>query len=195
MATIFTAAKKAAPKSESKSTKTKIIVTVNMGRKLAQLQENREAIKSLEASNEMLEGEIKPVAKDEYLKLVAQQGLRPESFVLQSAGTNILIIVQDKYLKMSEAKERALIDNGLGDVIEEKTVYSFDPVLLEKYEEQISEAISNMGGIPDEDKQRLIKADVIKSVKKGTIERIATFKNPALAYELIEPQMQIKNRE
>ena len=192
---LLKAAKQAAPKADSKAKKTKVIVPVHLGDALRELQANRDKIESLKTRNETLELDIKPVASEEFLRLVKIQGRKPDSFILQSAGHNMLVIVQDKYLKMTETKEATLIDHGFGDMIQETTIYKFDPVLAKKYEEQIDAALEAMD-IPAEDKALLVKADVEKVVRKGTIDRISTpgFKNADLAMHLIEPIIQLKNQ-
>lgn len=189
---LFAEAKKAAPQASSKAT-TKTIVKVELGDKLRRLQDQRNQIAVLEANNAILEGDIRPVARDEFIKLMRQQNRRPDSFIIQSAGSNMLVIVQDRYLKMTEPKESALRENKLDSVIDEKVVYAFNPVILEKYEKQISKALESLK-IP-EDLGPLITASVAKSVLKGTIEILPTFKNPRLVFDLIEPQMQLKNQE
>lgn len=191
---IFAAAKAAAPASTAKAGKEKQVISVNLGDKLTQLQEARDEIKVLEAKAKMLEGDIAPVAREQFMALVNKHKMKPESFVLESSGGKMLVIMQDRYLKVTEAKEKALQENGLGDVIEEKTTFAFDSELLAKYEKQISDAISKIKGIPDEDKSRLITASVEKSVKKGTIDRLATFENPQVVFSLIEPVLQLKNQ-
>lgn len=190
---IFASAKTAAPKVESK-VKSKLIVPVALGDKIKDLLEKRNEIKILEAQVEMLEGDIKPAARDSFVSLYKKYNHKPDSFVLQSAGANVLVIVQDKYLKVTETKEQMLQENGLGDLIEEKTVFSFNPDLLQKYEKQISDAISKIKSIPDEDKAALIEATVTKTVKKGTIETLATYENIETVFNIIEPVVQLKNQ-
>lgn len=190
---IFAKAKDAAPKTTGAKTKEKVVVPVELGNKLTELQDVREQIEVLEARAEMLSGDIKPVAKDAFLKLMKINRARPDSFILESDGGKILVIIQDKYLKITEAKEKTLAEYGLSDLIEEKTIYSFNLALLEKYEAQISEAISQMD-IPDADKTAMIEAKVEKNVKKGTIDRLSAYENPELVFELCQPIIQLKNQ-
>lgn len=193
MATLFAKAKAAAPKSDAKAA-TKIIVPVQLGDDLKDLQDKRGQVESLKADIAMLEGSIKPVACREFLNLMRKQGRRPDSFILQSAGSNMLVIIQDKYLKMNETKEKALIDNKLTEVIEETTSFSFDAVLLTKHEEAISKAIEGIKSMTKEEKEALIVPVVEKTVKKGTLDLLPKFKNPDLAFQLIEPVIQLKNQ-
>lgn len=191
--TLFAKAKATAPKATGAKTKEKVVVEVDLGDKLFELQETREQIAILEAKEQMLAGDIKPVAREEYLKLMKIKKAKPESFIMSSENGKILVIMQDKYLKVTDEKEKTLIDNELGDLIDEKTTFSFNPELLEKYEKQISDAISKMK-IPDEDKAAMIEATVVKSVKKGTLDTLPTYKNPDLVFTLIEPVVQLKNQ-
>lgn len=193
MSTLFAKAKQDAPKVDTKAAKSaKLIVAVNVGDKIKDLLEKRATKETLEAEIEMLEGDLKPIAREEFLKLYKQQKRKPDSFILQGGASKILVIVQDKYLKITEVKEQIMKENKLESLIDEKTVFSFDGELLEKYEKQISDAISKIKTIPDEDKAKLITATVNKSVKKGTIETLGTFKNIDQVFTLIEPVVQLK---
>ncbi len=191
--TLFAKAKATAPATTGAKTKEKVVVPVELGDKLTELQDVREQIEVLKAKEEMLAGDVKPVAKDAFLKLMKINQARPDSFILESQGGKILVIMQDKYLKITETKEKTLAEYGLSELIEEKTIFSFNPALLEKYEAQISEAISQMD-IPDVDKAAMIEAKVEKNVKKGTIERLPSYENPELVFSLIEPVVQLKNQ-
>jgi hypothetical protein len=195
MATLFAKAKKEAPSQGTTAKTSKLLVPVLLGDKLRDLQDKRNQIEKLQSDCTMLEGEIKPVARTEWLKIMKQQGRKPDSFVIQSNGANMLVIVQDKFLSMTPTKERAFRDNKLDSFIDEKTVYSFNPVLLDKYEAEISEALKKLK-IPEEEKDKLIKADVVKAVKKGALELLPSLKDKAeLAFNLFEPVIQLKNQE
>ena len=191
---LFATAKAAAPKTESKAKKAKTIVPVALGDKIKDLLEKRATIETLKAECEMLEGDIKPVAKKQFLDMYKEQKRKPDSFILQSGGANVLVIIQDKYLKITETKEQMLRENKLGELIEEKTVFSFNPDLLQKYEKEISNALSKIKDIPDEEKEKLIEATVEKTVKKGTIETLAQYKNVEQVFTIIEPVIQLKNQ-
>lgn len=192
---LFAKAKEKAPSQVVKGKGDKLIVPVSMGNKIKELTDKRNDLKSIEAEIVMLEGEILPVARTEFMNLVKKLKARPESFILQSAGANMMVIAQDRYVKFSETLEQTLIENKLGDIIEEETEFSFDPVLLEKHEKAISKAISGIKTMTDEEKVNLINAKVVKKVKKGTINQIATFDNPELVFQLIQPVFQLKNSQ
>lgn len=191
---IFAKAKEKAPTKAAKGTD-KVLVPVNLGTKLRDLTEKRDEVKNIEAEIKMLEGDILPVARAEFMNLVKRLKARPESFLLQSAGTNMLVIVQDKYLKVTETKEQMIIENKLGEVIEEVTEFSFDPVMLAKHEQAISKAISGIKSMTQEEKDLLIVPKVVKQIRKGTIDKIASYKNPDLVFQLIEAVVQLKNSQ
>lgn len=195
---LFSAAKAAAPSTETKSKKTKFIVPVQLGDKLRQLQAARDEIAAQEAIVETLEGDIKPTVREEWLKLMKRLGMEPDSFIIQSAGFNMLAITQDKYLKMTATKEQMLKENKFGDFIQETTEFSFDPVILQKHEKAIEKAlekaIKSIDTMSDDEKDRLIKAKVVKSVKKGALSLLPKTKNADLAFQLLEPIIQLKNQ-
>jgi hypothetical protein len=195
MATLFAKAKKEAPSQGAPAKKSKL-VPVLLGDKLRDLQDKRNQIETLKSDCTLLEGEIKPVVRTEWLKIMKQQGRKPDSFVIQSNGSNMLVIVQDKFLTMTETKEKALRDNKLDSFIDEKVTFAFDPVLLDKYEKEISAAIEKIKSISDDEKERLIVPTIVKSVKKGALELLPSLKDKAeLAFNLFEPVIQLKNQE
>lgn len=193
MSSIFVKAKEAAPKTTA-AKKEKTVITVELGDKLKDLQEARDEIATLEAKVAMLEGDIKPIAREQFVLLTKKQMARPDSFILESNGGKLLVIIQDKYLKVTDSKEQAIAQAGLSDIIEEKTTYSFNAALLEKYEKLISDAISKIKGIPAEDKDALIEAKVEKTIKKGTLDRLPQYKNLETVFALAEPIVQLKNQ-
>lgn len=192
-ATLFAKAKATAPATTGAKTKEKVVVPVELGNKLSELQDVREQIEVLKAKEEMLAGDVKPVAKDAFLKLMKINRARPDSFILESQGGKILVIVQDRYLKITEAKEKTLSEYSLSDLIEEKTTFSFNPTLLEKYESQISEAIAALD-IPESDKASMIEAKVEKIIKKGSIDKLPAYENSELVFDLLQPVIQLKNQ-
>lgn len=194
MTTLFQKAKVEAPKSESKTSKSKVIVAVQVGDKIKDLLAKRAEVERLSGDIEMLEGDLKPLAREKFIELYKAHKRRPDSFIMQCGPDAVLVIVQDKYLKITEVKEAALLENKLGSLIDEKTVFSFDAELLEKHEKAISDAISKIKSIPDEEKAKLITATVSKSIKKGTIETLAQHKNIEIVFTLIEPVVQLKNQ-
>ncbi len=195
---LFSAAKAAAPSTATKSKKTKFIVPVQLGDKLRQLQAARDEIATQEAIVSTLEDDIKPTVREEWLKLMKRLGVEPDSFIIQSAGFNMLAITQDKYLKMTETKEHMLRENKFGDFIQETTEFSFDSVILQKHEKAIEKAlekaIKSIDTMSDDEKDRLIKAKVVKTVKKGSLSLLPKTKNADLAFQLLEPIIQLKNQ-
>ncbi|MBP8982236.1 MAG: hypothetical protein KBG19_04295 [Bacteroidales bacterium] len=191
---IFAKAKEAAPKTTGAKKKEKVVISVDLGDKLRDLQEARDEISVLEAKAAMLEGDIKPVARQQFIELVKREKARPESFILESNCSKMLVIMQDKYLKVTETKEQSIDQAGLSELIETKETFSFNSELLAKYEKQISDAISKIKSIPDEDKAKLIEAKVEKVIKKGTLDRLPQFKDVEQVFNLVEPVCQLKNQ-
>lgn len=195
---LFSAAKAAAPSTATKSKKTKFIVPVQAGDKLRHLQAARDEIAKQEAIVADLESDIKPMVREEWLKLMKRLGTEPDSFIIQSAGFNMLAITQDKYLKMTETKEKMLKDNKYGDFIQEAVEYKFDPVILQKHEKAVEKAlekaIASITTMTQDEKDRLIKASIVKSVKKGSLALLPKTKNADLAFQLLEPIIQLKNQ-
>lgn len=145
--------------------------------------------KNLAAEKEMLAGELKEIGKMEFLKKYEQQKSKPESFYLESNGSKILLIVQDAYKKVEEAKEAALEQY---DVLETKQVFTINPEILGRCAEAVSKAIMNSKDLSADDKANLILCTETKFVKKGTIDCLLTFNDHQQVFALIEPIIALK---
>lgn len=179
----------------SKSAKEKEAVKIgSYSAELTRFSELKELIESHSAELKMLEGVIKTRAADVYIKKYIAEKKRPDSFKLVSdeGAGQLLLIVMDKYLKVDESKKAALA--GYADVIETNTVYSFNPEVLERCGEAVSNAIMNSEDISEADKAALLIAAETSTVKKGMLDRLMQYGNNAeKLFSLIEPIIQLKN--
>lgn len=164
--------------------------------KLSRLQAVKNEIDELEGEAKLLDGEIKQIGKDSLLKLYESGKRFPGSFKLKGEkGGCFLFITMDKYLTVDDAKAD-LIKSELGEnIVEQKTTFSFNPDLLEKYEAVLSDLISNSKQIADEDKGNLIVATSKWNVVKGTLEKLYALFPTSIqkALNLVQPIYALKN--
>ena len=88
-----------------------------------------------------------------------------------------------------------MVDKYGEEIVEEKTTFSFDALMVEKYGEVISNLIENCREISESDKDKIIKAVTTYSVAKGTIDRMRNFGDVSEIMEEVKPVCQLKNVE
>jgi hypothetical protein len=76
--------------------------------------------------------------------------------------------------------------------LETTTKYSLNPEILDRLGDTISKIIMDSKLISDEDKKNLLISETVTTVKKGTIDRLLQYEDPALIFELIEPVLSLK---
>lgn len=193
---LFEKAKEDPKKPASKKDKLEVVVEGIEG-DIAEYHRINQRIKSLEAEKELLSGKLKEIGKSKFLELYEQKNKKPENFNLADGDEQILYMVQDKYIKVSD--EKATLLKALGeDLVETITTYEFDKETIEKkvgnktIGDMISDLIENSKEIPDSDKAKLIKAKVETRVPKGTIERLMEYDNFEEVFNMIEPIQALK---
>ena len=160
---LFASAKTVEKKSEKKDEKQSIVLTEaqfpGISKKLQDLTEIREKIADWEANGKMIEGVIKEIGKEKFAELYAKEKSNPGSFILKGEqGGAMMCILMDKYLTIDGGRADQLKQNFGADCVTCTTEYSFNPSLLEKYEEVLSELIMGSNKINEEDKSELIIA-------------------------------------
>ena len=180
------AAAKSAPAKKAKEEKTIVTTTIPV----SEIVKLRAEIADREAALKMIEGEARSEAKKLFMDMYLQNKSRPESFILSDGTDKVMFLVTDKYLTIDEAKAQQL--NLLGDIAECKSEFSFNPEVLARNEKTISDLIMNAEEISPEDKANLIMAKHTWMVKKGTIDRLCSFGNPAQVFAEIGAVTQIK---
>jgi hypothetical protein len=167
---LFASAKKVETSKESKSKMPSLPVTPEIEAHLKNYKEAKAQYNNWEGKKAMEEGIIKEYAVEQYLTEYKKHGRNIGSFKLGE----VTVSVQDRYSKMSD-DVAAIVTANFPDVIETTTEYQFDQKILDKYIDQISEALQNAEGIPEEDLQSLILVKEVTTVKKGTIDTLASY--------------------
>ena len=138
----------------------------------AQLKAEMDAVK---AKLEMVEADFKPACIDVFNEQYKKTGVNPDSFIITSkSGSSVMVIPSDKYIKPTEDTFTELTEKYNGEVTEEITEFSLDTELVQKYGDLISKAIEKIKDIPTDEKERLIKAKTVMTVKKGSIDKAIT---------------------
>lgn len=191
---LFSVAKQNAPEKKS-AKKDKVSVEVKgLGKSIARYDELKELIKNSEAELEVISGDIKQAGKEKFLEIFEKTGKKPESFNLADGDEKVLYIVQDAYKgdRSGMSAEKIELFESFPDVLETNTTYSFNPEVLNRVGDKISQIIMTSKLLSDEDKANLIVANSKTTIKKGTIEKLVAFDNPAMMFELIEPIVALK---
>lgn len=193
-ANLFATAKQNAPEKKSAKKEKESVQVKGLAKSLARYDELKEAIKNSEAEMEVLAGTIKQVGKEKFLELYETRNRKPESFHLADGDHKVLYIVQDAYKgdRSGMSAEKVALFEDFDDVLETNTTYSFNPDVLNRVGDKISQIIMSSKLISEEDKANLIVATSKTTIKKGTIEKLMDYDNPTMMFELIEPIVALK---
>jgi hypothetical protein len=178
-------------KETAKKTDKKVISSPILGKKVQRYAELKQLIDSATGELKMIEGDIKAVGKDLFMKEYRQQRSTPDNFKIQDeTGNSCMLIVMDKYTIVDEVKANVL--GNYDGLLAENVVYKFNADLVEKYGAVLSELILNSADIDDMDKGNLISGEKTFSVAKGSIDRLMQYDNPEQVFELINPIVALK---
>lgn len=186
---LFDMAKKAPAKKSASKEKPEVIVE-GIESEIARYDELKEIINNAKAEQEIIGGKLKAIGTEEFLNMYEEDKRKPENFNLADGDEKILFIVMDKYKKVEP--EKAAILRKYKGLLEEVTTYSFNPEVLDRVGDVVSNLIMNSDELSDEDKKRLLIVDTTVAVKKGSIDRLMDYDNPEEIYALIEPIVALK---
>jgi hypothetical protein len=207
MANLFNKAKKSATPKTTKAKDEKVRVKVkdsDFFSKIKELEQLQENMKRDKAKADMISDEVKEVGKLEWSKVYDKTGKNPGSIMLEAReGLDIaqtMFVPSDKYISINEDRAKYLTDAYGEDVVEEKTSFSFDNEMVDKYGEILSRLIEESDEIDEDDKERIIKATTVYSVAKGTIDKLKDYSEVAdveifSIVEEVKPVIAIKNVE
>ena len=156
--------------------------------------------KTTKAKADMISDELKGIAKDKWVELYQDTKKNPESVMIVQENAvgdtaQLMMVPSDKYITINEERAEELKETYGDDIVDEKTTFSFDDLMIEKYGEILSELIENCDEIPDKDKEKIIKATTSYSVAKGTIDKFLVYGEAAELMETVKPVVAIKNVE
>jgi hypothetical protein len=198
---LFSAAKSTAPKTSAKKDE-KVRINLNdpdFFTKIYKLEVLQDRMKSDKAQADLIADEIKELSKEEWVRLYEKTGKNPGSIFVESIvneqTAQVMFVPSDKYLTVTPDKAEVLVEKYGQDIVEEKTTFSFDNDMIEKYGEVLSNLIMNCDDISDSDKEKIIKASTSYSISKGTIDKMKYFGPINEVMEEIKPVIALKNVE
>ena len=202
MASLFDKAKKSAPakKVAAKDEKVRIrIEDATFFDKVEKLEQLNDTMKSAKAKADMISDELKGIAIEKWCELYEEKGKNPDSIMLEHVkeGTDdtgqFMFVPSDKYITITEARAEELQEAYGDEIVEEKTVFSFDASMIEKYGEILSQLIEDSEEIAEKDKEKIIRASTTYSIAKGTIDNFTKLGSVAELFEMTKPVVSIKN--
>lgn len=185
---------------KSKDEKSQIFIKdKDFFKKVEMLEVLQENLKRDKAKADMLSDEIKDITKEEWIKFYEKTGKNPGSVCMVSDNSDdkasVLFVPSDKYISINAERAEVLTEKFGSDIVEEKTTFSFDNDMIEKYGEVISRMIEESNEIDEDDKGKIIKAVAAFSVAKGTIDKMKSYGPVSEIMEEIKPVIALKNVE
>lgn len=180
------AAAAAEPAKSSKDKKPRIKLSnvdyPNMYNKIKRQAFLKDEIKKLTAELELNDDEIKELGVRHWSQRFENSGVNPDSVMIElrerdnddAADTvQFMLNMKDQYIKIDEAAAIQLRADFGDEVVTETDTYKFNPELVEKYGEILSELIENCDKISKDDKEAIFIAETKREVTKGTIDKFA----------------------
>ena len=158
------------------------------------------AMAALEAEKATLDSGVSEAGKTAMIDLYNKKSSFPGSIKMVAGLRSFLFITTDKYLKIDEDRAKELSETYGEEVVTEKTVFTLNPTLVEKYSQVLSDLIIHSKKISDQDKENLIESNTSWTVTKGMIDKLrnATFAkfNLSTLIEDLRPIFSVKaNKE
>lgn len=202
MANLFAKAKSTATTKATDKKDSKVRVRIEDSEfftKVQTLETLQDRMKSDKAKADMISDEIKDLGKEKWAELYQKSGRNPGSIMLESVKAEdtaqVMFVPSDKYITVSSERAEILREQFGEDIIEEKTTFSFDNDMIEKYGEVLSRLIEESSEISEEDKGKIIKAVTAFSVSKGTIDVMKNYGNVSEVMNEVKPVIALKNVE
>lgn len=200
---LFEKAKKSAPAKTTKAKDQKLRITIEDASffdKVSKLEQLNDTMKVAKAKADMISDELRDLAKTEWAQLYEQTGKNPGSVMLEHVNSNddtaqFMFVPTDKYITITAERAEELQETYGEEIVEEKTVFSFDNDMIEKYGEILSRMIEESSEIADKDKEKIIKATTAYSVAKGTIDVFKKYGEVSEMIEMVKPVVALKNVE
>lgn len=200
---LFAAAKKAAPVKTAKGKDEKVRISIEDSSffdKISKLETLQDNMKRDKAKADMISDELRDLGKSEWAKLYQKTGKNPGSVMLEHVNevddtAQLMFVPTDKYITINAERAETLREEFGEEIVEEKTTFSFDNEMIEKYGEVLSRLIEESDEISARDKEKIIKAVTVYSVAKGTIDDFKKYGDVAEVMEAVKPVVALKNIE
>ena len=161
---LFAKAKKSAPAKTTKAKDQKVRIAIEDASffdKVSKLEQLNDTMKSAKAKADMISDELRDLGKSEWAQLYEQTGKNPGSVMLEHVSNDdtaqFMFVPTDKYITITAERAEELQETYGDEIVEEKTVFSFDNDMIEKYGEILSRMIEESSEIAEKDKEKIIK--------------------------------------
>jgi hypothetical protein len=202
MGNLFAKAKSTATTKTTDKKDSKVRIDINdveFFDKIQKFEELNDRMKSDKAKADMISDEIKDLGKSKWSEVYQKTGKNPGSVMLESRlgedTAQVMFVPSDKYITLTSEKADTLREELGEDIVEEKTTFSFDNDMIEKYGEVLSMLIENCQDISNEDKGKIIKATTTFPVSKGTIDCMKKYGEVSEVMEMVKPVIALKGAE
>jgi len=203
MSNLFTKAKKTSTpkKTSEKDKKVRLVVEDSkFFSKVQTLEELQETMKSAKAKADLISDELKDIAKELWVDEYEKTKKNPESVMIVQENekgdtASFMYVPSDKYISINEERAEELKEAYGDEIVEEKTIFSFDNDMIERYGEILSRLIEESDEISAKDKEKIIKATTSYTVAKGTIDSFAKYGDVSEMIETVKPVVALKNVE
>jgi len=192
MANLFDKAKKGA--TAKKAETHEVVILPSLETDVTALAKLKIEIDSLSAKAAIHDSNIRVAGREAMIDFYQNKKRFPGSLKIQAGKGSFLFITSDKYKMLDEDRFMELASEYGEDLVEEKTVYSFNTAILEKHMDHISEILMKSKELSDHEKEELLTSKTSYSVKKGTIKNVLSVcDNVEKVIEDIQPVFSIKN--
>ena len=202
MSNLFAKAKSTATTKTTDKKDSKVRIDINdveFFDKIQKFEQLNDRMKSDKAKADMIADEIKDLGKEKWSEMYQKTGKNPGSVMLESKlgedTAQVMFVPSDKYISLTADKAETLREEFGDYIVEEKTTFSFDNDMIEKYGEVLSMLIENCSDISDADKGKIIKATTVFSVSKGTIDVMKKYGEVSEVMEQVKPVIALKGAE
>lgn len=150
-----------------------ITISAKFEKNLERMAEIDAKMAEMEAERALLDGDVREAAKVGMIGLYNQKNSFPGTLKVEAGTRSFLFITSDKYIKIDEEGATNLTKKYGEEIVTEKTSYTLNAAMVEKYGAVLSELILNSKKITPEDKIKIIEPPVTTwSIAKGTIEKL-----------------------
>ena len=168
------AAKTAAVKKDTKPVA--IVKGEDFASKLKTFNSLKEQISDLTASQKSIEGDIKSIALEEFIKKYHEMKRNPESMKIESEkGDKIMFMVVKKYTGAVDEERATELREKYGEAfVDEKSEMIMDNNILNKYSEQLEALIMGADFMTDDEKDELFVNKITYTIKSEAINEAYT---------------------
>lgn len=200
---LFSKAKASAPEKTAKVKEMKTRIRIedeDFFKNVSKLADLNDRMKSDKAKADIISDELRVIGTDEWIKLYDKTGKNPGSVMIEGVNdlddtAQFMYVPSDKYISINSERAEELIETYGEEIVDEKTTYSFDNEMIEKYGEVLSRMIEESVEISDKDKEKIIKAVTTYSISKGTIDNFKDYGDASEMMESTKPVISLKNIE